>query len=98
MLASFVAELQSPVKVDLFSSLLLGGPEGNHSLGVGLSFLELTDAAPIGAWWKNAKVLTKPSISQQQLQGLVEAFESTGGDASAVRYLSGSQTGWSWTV
>ncbi|CAK8999931.1 unnamed protein product, partial [Durusdinium trenchii] len=66
---------------------------GNHSLGVGLSFLELTDAAPIGAWWKNAKVLTKPSISQQQLQGLVEAFESTGGDASAVRqYLKTIRT------
>eukprot|EP00435_Cladocopium_sp_Y103_P054346 s2661_g17.t1 len=32
-------------------------------------------------------VLTKPSISQQQLQGLVDAYENTGGDAAGVRYL-----------
>ena len=34
-----------------------------------------------------AEVLTKPSISQQQLQGLVDAYENTGGDAAGVRYL-----------
>ena len=33
------------------------------------------------------EVLTKPSISQQQLQGLVDAYENTGGDAAGVRYL-----------
>lgn len=33
------------------------------------------------------EVLTKPSVSQQQLQGLVDAYENTGGDAAGVRYL-----------
>ena len=37
------------------------------------------------------EVLTKPSLSQQQLQSLIESFENMGGDASAVRYLLDSQ-------
>jgi len=32
-------------------------------------------------------VLTKPTVSQQQLQTVVEAYESSGGDASGIRYL-----------
>ncbi len=33
------------------------------------------------------EVLSKPSISAEKLQSLVEAFENTGGDAAGVRYL-----------
>eukprot|EP00439_Symbiodinium_sp_Y106_P065704 s353_g10.t1 len=32
-------------------------------------------------------VLTKPTVTQQQLQSVVEAYETAGGDASGVRYL-----------
>lgn len=32
-------------------------------------------------------VLTKPNLTEQQIQGLAESLENAGGDASAVRYL-----------
>ncbi|CAK9084231.1 Protein sly1 [Durusdinium trenchii] len=65
----------------------------SQSLGTSISQLEqLLNGSQKGTLADKLRaiivlVLTKPSISQQQLQGLVEAFESTGGDASAVRYL-----------
>lgn len=43
------------------------------------------------------EVLSKPSISAEKLQSLVEAFENTGGDAAGVRYLCLGRPG-SFTV
>ena len=43
------------------------------------------------------EVLSKPSISAEKLQSLVEAFENTGGDAAGVRYLCLGRQG-SFTV
>lgn len=65
----------------------------SQSLGTSISQLEqLLNASQKGTLADKLRaimilVLTKPSVSQQQLQGLVDAYENTGGDAAGVRYL-----------